>query len=180
MFSESGSSSFCFMGVSSNSKVFLSDKDLKGVINNMDPLVHKEGCQTLIQEDHQLIRLKQLSVQQEEEEEEEKQQRNSNIILTTKPVCPINLKLEIPSSSYVGSENDDDGLKTPTSSDHKIPVILECPCAPKKTKSKPAGTKRKSCRPRIVLDLYNDLESLFPVPYGVDLGGGVMNKRVKQ
>lgn len=180
MFSESGSSSFCFMGVSSNSKVFLSDKDLKGVINNMDPLVHKEGCQTLIQEDHQLIRLKQLSVQQEEEEEEEKQQRNSNIILTTKPVCPINLKLEIPSSSYVGSENDDDGLKTPTSSDHKIPVILECPGAPKKTKSKP-DTKRKECRPRIVLDLSKDLESLFPMPHAVDvLGGGLKNKRVKQ
>ena len=111
-------------------------------------------------------------MQQEEEEEEEKQQRNSNIILTTKPVCPINLKLEIPSSSYVGSENDDDGLKTPTSSDHKIPVILECPGAPKKTKSKP-DTKRKECRPRIVLDLSKDLESLFPMPHAVDVFGGM-------
>ncbi|KAG4380925.1 hypothetical protein AAZX31_15G037900 [Glycine max] len=194
MFSESGSSSFCFMGVSSNSKVFLSDKDLKGVINNTDHhevglLVHKEGCQSLIQEDHQIIRLKQLSVQQRDQEEgdnkddhhqEEQKQRRNNMIVTAKPVCPpINLKLEIP-YSRVGSENDDDGLKTPTSSDHKIPVILECPGAPKKTKSKP-DTKRKECRPRIVLDLSKDLESLFPMPHAVDvLGGGLKNKRVKQ
>ncbi|TKY48426.1 Cyclin-dependent protein kinase inhibitor SMR3 [Spatholobus suberectus] len=197
MLSESAGSSFCVMGVSSNSKVFLSDKDLKGG-NNMDPEVgllvrpalekiHKGECQTSTQEDHQLVRLKQLSVQERDQQKGDKdhhqeEQKQRSDITVSKPVSvsPLNLKIEIP--SYLGSENDDssnDGFKTPTSSDHKIPVILECPGAPRKTKSGPA-TKRKACRRRIVLDLSKELESLFPVPYVVDLGGGVVNKRVKQ
>ncbi|XP_020224661.1 uncharacterized protein LOC109806611 [Cajanus cajan] len=172
------------MGVSSNSKVFLSDK---GASNNMDqemsllvrPAVeiqHQE-FQSLVQEDHQLVRLKQLSVQERDHHhhhhhQEERNQRNA-----------ISLKIEIP--SHVGSKNDDDddssneGFKTPTSSDHKIPAILECPGAPKKTKPR-AATKRKACRRRIVLDLSKDLESLFPMPCVVDLGHGLMHKRVKQ
>ncbi|KAL2332127.1 hypothetical protein Fmac_019708 [Flemingia macrophylla] len=179
-------SSFCFMGLSSNSKVFLSDKDLKGS-NNMDPEmgllvrpsieIHNQEFQSLIREDHhdQLIRLKQLSVQErdhhhDQHQEEQQKQRNA-----------ISLKIEIP--SHVGSKNDDstnEGLKTPTSSDHKIPVILECPGAPRKAKTKPA-TKRKACRQRVVLDLSKDLESLLDMPCAVDLGRGVIsNKRVKQ
>ncbi|KAK7335769.1 hypothetical protein VNO80_27799 [Phaseolus coccineus] len=170
------------MGVSSNPKVFLSDKDIKGP-NILDPelglLLHNQGCQAFIQEDHHLIRLKQLSVQERDQreednkdhhQEEQRQQQRNNIVVTT-------LKLEIP-SSYVGSENEDDGYSTPTSSDNKIPAILECPGAPEKSKPK-AATKRKACGRRIVLDLPQDLESLFPAPYVVDLGGGGVNKRVK-
>ncbi|WVZ01384.1 hypothetical protein V8G54_027453 [Vigna mungo] len=180
------------MGVSSNPKVFLSDKDLKGA-NFVDPelglLVPNEGCQTFIQEDHHhLFKLKHLSVQERHQQqqdnkdrhqEQQNQHHRNSIIVITKPVCPITFKLDIP-SSYVGSENeDDDGYTTPTSSDKKIPVIPECPGAPKKTKQKPAS-KRKACRRRSLLDLTQDLESLFPVPCVVDLGGGGVKKRVKQ
>ncbi|CAJ1955738.1 unnamed protein product [Sphenostylis stenocarpa] len=161
------------MGVSSNPKIFLSDKDLKGP-NLVDP-----ELALFIQEDRHLVKLKHLSLQETLQKEDQNQHNN---IIVTKPVCPITLKLDIP-SSYVGSENDDDsfddGYTTPTSSDNKIPLILQCPGAPKKTKPKPA-TKRKACRRRVVLDLSQDLESLFPVPYVVDLGGGGgVNKRVK-
>ncbi|QCE09233.1 hypothetical protein DEO72_LG10g452 [Vigna unguiculata] len=166
------------MGVSPNPKVFLSDKDLIGA-NIVDPEL---GCQAFIQEDHHLFKLKHLSVQERHQDnkdrhQEHQHQRNS-IIVITKPVCPITLKLDIP-SSYVGSENeDDDGYATPTSSEKKIPAIPECPGAPKKTKAKPAA-KRKAFRRRTLLDLTQDLESLFPVPCVADLGGGGVKKRVK-
>jgi len=173
-------SSFFFMGVSSNPKIFLSDKDIIGA-NVFDPevglLVHDQGFQTFIQEDHHLIKLKQLSVQEQDNEDhhqEEQRQQQRNV---TKPVRPITLELEIP-SPYVGSETEDDGYTTPTSSDNKIPAILACPGAPQKIKPK-AAAKRKACRRRIVLDLPQDLESLFPVPFVVNLGGGGVNKRVK-
>ncbi|KAG8376890.1 hypothetical protein BUALT_Bualt09G0111100 [Buddleja alternifolia] len=38
------------------------------------------------------------------------------------------------------AENDD-GFRTPTSSDHKIPAIKQCPQAPKKTKPQPLKRK---------------------------------------
>lgn len=145
--------------------------------------IHKE-CETLTQEDHhQLIRLKQLSVQEQEVDDkdhhrrhQEEQKQHNNFIVTNVSVSPLNLKIEIPSNVRSDQNDVDDcsneGFKTPTSSDHKIPVILECPGAPKKTKPKP-DTKRKACRRRIMLDLSTDLESLFPMPY-------VVNKRVKQ
>lgn len=52
-------------------------------------------------------------------------------------------------------DNNNDGFKTPTSSDHKIPPILECPGAPckKKTIITKTPMKRKPlCRKRIVFD----------------------------
>ncbi|KAL9322870.1 hypothetical protein ACSQ67_010923 [Phaseolus vulgaris] len=171
------------MGVASNPKVFLSDKDIKGP-NILDPelglLLHNQGCQAFIQEDHHLIKLKQLSVQERDQreednkdhnQEEQKQQQRNNILVTN------TLKLEI-LSSYVASDNEDDGYATPTSSDKKVPAILECPGAPKKSKAK-AAMKRKACGRRIVLDLPQDLESLFPAPCVLDLAGGGVNKRVK-
>ncbi|KAK7325005.1 hypothetical protein VNO77_29016 [Canavalia gladiata] len=171
------------MGVSSNSKVFLSEKDPKG--NNME--IHKEVCPTSIQENRKLITPKKPSVQERDEQEEgdkgyhQEDQKQRNNLIVPKPVLPpLNLKVKIP--SHVESEDDDDsndGFKTPTSSDHKIPVILECPGAPRKIKSKPV-MKRKACQRRIAFDLCKELDSLVPTPYAVDLGGGGMNKRVKQ
>jgi len=52
-------------------------------------------------------------------------------------------------------DNNNDGFKTPTSSDHKIPPILECPGAPckKKTIITKTPMKRKPpCRKRIMFD----------------------------
>ncbi|KAK7402186.1 hypothetical protein VNO78_14241 [Psophocarpus tetragonolobus] len=132
-------------------KVFLSD--------NVDP---DQGVQKE-HHNHQLIRLKQLSVQ-----ERERDRDRNNISMVTRP---INLKIEIPCSN-VGSDPSKDGFNTPTSSASRI---LECPGAPKKIKSRPA-MKRKACR-RIVLDVSKQLQSLFPM---VDLAGIGMDKRLKQ
>ncbi|KAJ1406885.1 hypothetical protein SESBI_24697 [Sesbania bispinosa] len=180
MFAESDS--FCFIGsVSSNSAVFVSDKA------KMDPefglLVRSaiEEYEISIPEEHELIRLKKLSMQ-ECDQEGEKDHQEDNVVVT---VPTVNLKLEIPSRDVGledGYDESNDGFKTPTSSDHKIPAVLECPGAPKKTKTTRLATKRKSpsCRRRIVLDLSTELESMFPMPFVVDLEAGGKNKKVKK
>ncbi|CAA3002448.1 uncharacterized protein LOC111375937 [Olea europaea var. sylvestris] len=57
----------------------------------------------------------------------------------------------------------DEGFKTPTSLDNKIPVVTQCPAAPRKTRP---STKRKPspagiCR-SLQLDVSAEIESMFP------------------
>ncbi|KAL9153171.1 hypothetical protein ABFS82_10G032500 [Erythranthe guttata] len=61
---------------------------------------------------------------------------------------------------------DDDGFKTPTSSDHRIPAITECPPAPRKTRPQSSKSKRKAesppgARRRLQLDMSPEIESIF-------------------
>ncbi|KAK7272073.1 hypothetical protein RJT34_28455 [Clitoria ternatea] len=154
------------MGMSSNSKVFNMDPEL-GLSVRSTMEIHKEECQISTRDqdqNHQLMKLKQLTVQERDHKEE--------------PLPPFTLKVEIPSTH---DDDSEEGFKTPTSSDHKIPAILECPGAPKKTKSRPATKRKASCRRRIALDFSMELEPLFPTSSVVDLGGGfINNKRVKR
>ncbi|CAI9783251.1 unnamed protein product [Fraxinus pennsylvanica] len=61
---------------------------------------------------------------------------------------------------------DDDGFKTPTSLDHKIPAMTQCPPAPKKILPEPS-LKRKASPPRFdVSDA--EVESIFS-PISEDL-----------
>ncbi|KAL1549506.1 hypothetical protein AAHA92_17604 [Salvia divinorum] len=46
--------------------------------------------------------------------------------------------------SHRGSDEDDGGFKTPTSSDHRIPPIKQCPPAPMKPRPPPLRLKRKA------------------------------------
>lgn len=64
--------------------------------------------------------------------------------------------------------NDEDGCKTPTSSDHKIPEVKYtlCPPAPRKPKpNRSSGTKRKSTPVNVVnpipIDLSREIEMFF-------------------
>jgi hypothetical protein len=62
-------------------------------------------------------------------------------------------------------EEEDDGFKTPTSLDHKIPVIKQCPPAPKKPK--PQMKRRIAAykvRRNLRLEVSEEVESLFPFP----------------
>lgn len=63
-------------------------------------------------------------------------------------------------------EDDDDGFKTPTSLDHKIPVIQQCPSAPRKPK---VSSKRKAAPPSsrtacrsLQFNFSEQIESMFP------------------
>ncbi|XP_073275388.1 uncharacterized protein [Primulina huaijiensis] len=51
-----------------------------------------------------------------------------------------------PENSVPG--DDDDGFKTPTSSDHKIPAITQCPPPPRKIRTQPSKSKRKASTDR--------------------------------
>lgn len=152
--------SLSFMGVS-DSQMFLSEKDLNAMEFNF--LVRP----TVPPEDHHGIHKKPPEVKEEEEEENK---------------CKISvscLELKIPSvGKFRDVEDDDDGFKTPTSLGHKIPAILQCPPAPRKPKTIPLMTKRKAARQRILLDLSNDIESLFPTALLVDLSGKF--KKIRQ
>ncbi|KAK3226384.1 hypothetical protein Dsin_006246 [Dipteronia sinensis] len=78
-------------------------------------------------------------------------------------------------SDHDGDEEGDQGFRTPTSSDHKIPKIKQCPPAPKKPMPPPPSKKRKSSsllssspstnarRKCLRSDLSpQDIDSLFP------------------
>lgn len=79
--------------------------------------------------------------------------------------CPLSIGV-----STAEVADDDEGFRTPTSPDHKIPVITHCPPAPKKTrqKSNPSTMKRKASptttRRALHLDLSSEVESMFAPP----------------
>lgn len=190
------SGTFCFMDVSSKSAVFLSEKDPK---RNPDPdsgsparpaametRKEEEHRRISIPEDLVLARLKQqeeCDLQEEDQREKQRLHKNQEMVINV-----TLLKLEAPSDdgSEINGDDDDDneGFRTPTSSDHRIPAVLECPGAPRKKKTEAAATKRKaapSCRRRVEFDAFEDLGSLLPAPpFVVDVDGGDNNKKVKR
>lgn len=199
--------SISFMGVSNYSEMLLSEKDLNVVeFNNFlvrRPTLefqherHQITCR--LQEDEE----EDPGVHQEKlEKEEENIMRKENeedkfeMLVST-------LKLKIPShhaEEFIGDHVDqdqdqdhdhdhdnqeninggdhNDGFKTPTSLDNKIPAILPCPPAPRKPKSTISKTKRKANRRLVFLDLTSEIESLFPPTVLADLGGKI--KKVRQ
>ncbi|KAG6762155.1 hypothetical protein POTOM_032642 [Populus tomentosa] len=159
MFSEL--KSFSLMGLS-NSEMFFSEKDLNPMEFNFlvrSALELGDDCEIVPQELHQ----------EKEVEEEEKQEDECEISVPT-------LKIKLPSveAFQIEDDKDDDdgGFRTPTSLDRKIPVIFQCPPAPRKPKSLPSA-KRKSPQRRVLLDLSNEIESLFPPALAGDLGGKI-------
>ncbi|PHT36355.1 hypothetical protein CQW23_24055 [Capsicum baccatum] len=74
------------------------------------------------------------------------------------------------SRNYPDDDPDDDGFTTPTSSDHKIPVMTTCPPAPKKSIK-----RRFSASPNMHPTLQVDFESIIQEE---DLGGN--NKKLRK
>ncbi|KDP44228.1 hypothetical protein JCGZ_05695 [Jatropha curcas] len=169
------------MGVS-NSEMLISEKDLNSMEFNFlvrPSLEFEEKCeiassQDCINDDGNDLELNPKEREQEQEkEEEEEKDRKCKLLVSA-------LKIELPSLEEVKiNQDDDDGFKTPTSLDQKIPIILPCPPAPRKPKSLPTN-KRKSLAPpgrRVLLDLSNEIESLFPPSLRADLGGKIKKTR---
>ncbi|KAG4191507.1 hypothetical protein ERO13_A07G098000v2 [Gossypium hirsutum] len=164
------------MGVS-NSEMFLTEKDLTSsmeisfLVRRRPPLVLQQGdeCQiTTFQDDY--------DEPQQQKEERLGQDQQEDKCKTLK-MAPLELKLPCPKVDDEEDRNND-GFKTPTSSDHKIPVILKCPPAPRKPKSLPISPKRKAFGRRILLDFTKEMESLFPPALLADLGNKI--KKVRQ
>ncbi|CAK9188290.1 unnamed protein product [Ilex paraguariensis] len=106
----------------------------------------------------------------EAREQEEKQEKCENFLSA--------LKIKLPSVGEFKVDNDydddSDGLRTPTSPEHKIPLI--CPPAPRKPKSIPT-TKRKASSGRVLLDLSSEIESFFTPALLADLGRKIKKVR---
>ncbi|KAK8601595.1 hypothetical protein V6N12_051424 [Hibiscus sabdariffa] len=157
---------FSFMGVS-NSDMF---KDLSSSAMEVGFLVRpplefpEDECQTA--PDFQ-------------DDESHRQQKEELVLLLQEDGERSRLKSPCSGEFNVASDENDDGFKTPTSLDHKIPAILKCPPAPRKPKSLPIiSAKRKAFRRRILLDLTKEIESLFPPALLADLGNKI--KKVRQ
>ncbi|PNX71508.1 hypothetical protein L195_g027388 [Trifolium pratense] len=98
------------------------------------------------------------------------------------------LKINIPTYDEKKDQDEDDdslndGFKTPTKMEHKIQVILPPPPPRKAKQVLRSSTKRKGCfhRPQVILDLSQEIESLFSMnPLDLDLGtSGKNHKKVK-
>ncbi|XWS53129.1 hypothetical protein CRYUN_Cryun11dG0131300 [Craigia yunnanensis] len=171
------------MGVS-NSEMFLSEKDLSSTMEFSflvrPPLeFREEQCQIAPFQDvdGEPQQRKEERVQEEQDQQQQQQEKEDNCKLLMSP-----LELKLPSSGefkvHENGEADEnnDGFKTPTSLDRKIPVMLKCPPAPRKPKSLPSP-KRKAFRRRILLDLTKEIESLFPPALLADLGNKIKKLR---
>ncbi|XAR68951.1 hypothetical protein NMG60_11000375 [Bertholletia excelsa] len=77
----------------------------------------------------------------------------------------------------------DDGFRTPTSSDHKIPTAKHCPPPPKKPRIRFPSKRKASLLPPLIsqnvllLDLSKEVESMFPPTLREDLGRKIKRAR---
>ncbi|XVF76631.1 hypothetical protein PTKIN_Ptkin13bG0281800 [Pterospermum kingtungense] len=97
-------------------------------------------------------------------------------------------KKKICSGEFKAKDDHDDGFRTPTSLDHKIPVIKQCPPAPRKPKPLPSNKRKASpsggstsprARMSPQLDFSQEVESLFPRPLLADLHRKVKKTRTE-
>ncbi|KAF9599320.1 hypothetical protein IFM89_036618 [Coptis chinensis] len=80
-------------------------------------------------------------------------------------------ELKMPSLGELNVDENDDGFRTPTTLEHKIPVIQNCPPAPKKPKSLPSRKRKGSPNHhRIRVDLSEEIEVSFSPVFLDDLG----------
>ncbi|KAH6836590.1 hypothetical protein C2S53_005209 [Perilla frutescens var. hirtella] len=84
------------------------------------------------------------------------------------------LKIRLPSRGVVDAGGDEDGgCTTPKAVDAGVVLLPKCPPPPRKPKSAPS-TKRKAHR--VLLDLSNEIESLFPSNLLTDFMCGKIKK----
>lgn len=88
---------------------------------------------------------------EERESEKEKTQDGATDHRTESPEQLIknedDLETDRATVSHRELSEDDDGFKTPTSPNHRIPVIKQCPPAPMKLRPPPSKLKRKASSP---------------------------------
>ncbi|KAH7862996.1 hypothetical protein Vadar_011937 [Vaccinium darrowii] len=108
--------------------------------------------------------------QGEEEEEEEKRE-----------ILVSSLRIKTPSRGETKKdeeEEEEDGFRTPPSLDQRIPLISQCPPAPRKPKSIPSRKRKSAYGGGItIIDLSSEVEALFPSSIVVDLGGKINKVR---
>ncbi|XP_050213026.1 cyclin-dependent protein kinase inhibitor SMR14 [Mercurialis annua] len=180
-------SQLTFMGVS-NSDMLLSEKDLNSMEFNFivrPALEFEDECDIAPEELHEEddddeeedLQARERQQRKENHQEEKDNNNNNNNDKCKFLISSLNLKLPSLEEFKIQEQDVDAGFKTPTSLNQKIPVIRSCPPAPRKPKSLPSN-KRKSLARRVLLDLSNEIESLFPANVLADLGAKI--KKVRQ
>ncbi|XP_039047623.1 cyclin-dependent protein kinase inhibitor SMR10-like isoform X1 [Hibiscus syriacus] len=117
-----------------------------------------------------------------EEDYEEKKGEESNVkeaaSMENKNICLGEFKAMI---------DDDDGFKTPTSLDHRIPEMKQCPPAPRKPKANKRGASESistaatsSTSRNLQLDLSQVVDSWFPSSLVDDLHRKVKKARTQE
>ncbi|XVF68752.1 hypothetical protein PTKIN_Ptkin11bG0026500 [Pterospermum kingtungense] len=171
------------MGSVSNSEMFLSEKDLTSTTMEISFLVRPP---LEFQEDQccQIAPFQEETVQEQQDQQQQQQEKEEKCKLLMR--SPLELNLPASEEFNKGHKNGghqeederNDGFKTPTSLNHKIPALLKCPPAPRKPRSLPISPKRKAFHRKILLDLTKEIESLFPPALLADLGNKI--KKVRQ
>ncbi|KAG4152421.1 hypothetical protein ERO13_D04G121000v2 [Gossypium hirsutum] len=85
-----------------------------------------------------------------------------------KHICSGELKVRV--------DDDDDGFKTPTSMDHKIPEKKQCPPAPRK----PKANKRKASPSASICSVSEEVESWFAASLVDDLHRKMKKARTQE
>ncbi|XVE76360.1 hypothetical protein DITRI_Ditri12bG0166000 [Diplodiscus trichospermus] len=120
----------------------------------------------------------------QEDHGEKKGAEESNVRAASKESEKMKKKISL--GEIMANDDDNDGFRTPTSLDHKIPAIKQCPPAPRKPKPLPSNKRKASAsssnRTRSnlhELDLSHEVESLFPMPLLADLHRKVKKARTE-
>ncbi|XP_059663825.1 cyclin-dependent protein kinase inhibitor SMR10-like [Cornus florida] len=168
-----------------NSGLFLSQSDLNAMEFNFLSKPMSE-----FQDFEFQIAPKEVSVQlQEQDQQQEDEQKQEQGALQKAEVGAVENQMYTvlsPHSSHIlkrssvgeFKEEDDDGFRTPTNLDQRIPILVpQCPPAPRKPKSLPVTKRSKAARRGILMELSKEIESLFPPALLADIGGKMKKAR---
>ncbi|KAE8692456.1 putative Transducin/WD40 repeat-like superfamily protein [Hibiscus syriacus] len=172
MYSEFGQVSLLSM---SNSELILVKDETKGIefdILKRPPLEFQEECIYNSSNDDD-----------EEKKEESNVKAAASMESENKNVCLGEFKAMV-------DDEDDDGFRTPTSLDHKIPEMKQCPPAPRKPKANKRGASESSssstaatsstCGGNLQLDLSRVVDSWFPASIVDDLHRKAKKARTRE
>ncbi|PIA60237.1 hypothetical protein AQUCO_00300029v1 [Aquilegia coerulea] len=117
---------------------------------------------TLEFEDRCIERIDVTNYRQADEKKNEKKQPQEEEYKSTVSTMEVRIP-SLGDQDFKVHDEDDDGFRTPTSMDHRIPVIRQCPPAPRKPKSCPMKKRKASSNlHRIKIDLSKEIELMFP------------------
>ncbi|KAL6987608.1 hypothetical protein U1Q18_013353 [Sarracenia purpurea var. burkii] len=156
--------------MTSNSESFIVKGDKKQIeieVSSRPTLEFPEGSQSTVAGD---------SPELGNNHGDEEQVRDSEDERFEEPAFPEELKTPLLGEFEV---DDNDGFKTPTSLEHRIPAATQCPPAPRKLSSRPLTKRKASPRVRrnLQLDLSEEVESTFSPPFQEDLGRKIKRAR---
>ncbi|XWS55669.1 hypothetical protein CRYUN_Cryun09bG0020900 [Craigia yunnanensis] len=164
----------------SNSELFLvKDEGIEFDILKRPALEFQEECQAIATSSHDIPDHDQ--GREVLEDHGEKKGEESNVTAASKESEKKKISL-----GEFKAKDDDDGFKTPTSLDQKIPVIKQCPPAPRKPKPLPSNKRKASpssstrTSRNLQVDLSQEVESLFPRTLLADLHRKVKKARTEE